>query len=175
MSSHRFVVLNLKTARFDCTFGRGCEGICCQNGRPPVYEDERQRIDTILHRALDLMRPSARDLVSTHGYVSRRRKAGQLMLRVNAGWCVFFHNGCVLHKLGEEDGDRFRYKPCVCAFFPLDRLPDKNWHVRQKGYGGEIWDLPCLDPKPSTPLAALSLKPELAIAERITREEPGAG
>ena len=37
-------VLNLDTAHFECIYGRGCDGLCCQNGRPGVYPEEEQRI-----------------------------------------------------------------------------------------------------------------------------------
>ena len=93
-------ILNLDSARFDCTFGRGCEGVCCHNGRPPVHPEEAKRIDQQMDRILPLLRPPARDLVSQVGYLSRRRKAGQPMARVADGWCVFFNRGCVLHRLG---------------------------------------------------------------------------
>lgn len=172
MPPNPFVVLNLEAARFECTFGRGCEGICCRNGRPPVYPDEQKRIGGILHRILPLLRPAARRLVEAEGYLSRRRKCGQPQLRVIQSWCVFFHNGCVLHKLGEADGDRFLYKPCVCAFFPLDRRNDGAWYVRQRGYAGEIWDLFCLSPGPGTPPAVQTLRDEIELANRISREGP---
>ena len=37
------------------------------------------------------------------------------MMRVVDGWCVFFNQGCVLHKLGASEGDKFRYKPAPCS------------------------------------------------------------
>ena len=152
-----FKVINLHTARFDCTFGRGCEGVCCRNGRPPVYADEAERIDRILDDILPLLRPEARAVVTALGYLSRRRKAGQPMARVAAGWCVFFNRGCVLHTLGAAEGDAFRYKPWVCAVFPLSKDARGRWLVRQKGYAGEAWDLPCLDAQASKVAAAVSL------------------
>ena len=39
-------VLNLEQAKYECIYGRGCDGICCQNGRPPVYPDEEKIIRT---------------------------------------------------------------------------------------------------------------------------------
>lgn len=159
-----FRILNLDQARFDCTFGRGCDGVCCRDGRPPVYPDEIARIDANLHRFLPLMRPAARAFVEREGYVSKRRKAGQPMLRVAGRWCVFFNNGCVLHQAGEADGDRFLYKPAICALFPLDRLKNGDWYIRQKGYRGEIWDLFCLAPDASTPMAAETLRDEITLA-----------
>ena len=160
-------VINLTEAKFECIYGRGCDGICCQNGRPPVYEDDRQRIQRSLSRIRPLMRPEAQELLDRAGFVSRRRKVGQPMLRVVGGWCIFFNEGCVLHKLGAAEGDRYRYKPILCALFPLDRDSSGEWHVRQKGYAGEKWDLFCLDPKASPRLAAESLEEELEVAKRF--------
>src|SRR5579859_7334117 len=100
-------VLNLREARFECTFGRGCDGVCCRNGRPPVYPEEIARIDGVLAEVLPRLRPAARVLVESAGYVTRRRKAGQPTMRVAAGWCVFFNQGCTLHFTG--------CKPVLCA------------------------------------------------------------
>ena len=168
--AHSLPVVNLKEATFDCTFGRGCEGICCKNGRPPVPPDEAKRITKVLKRALPLMNPAARKLVEDEGFLSNRMKVGSPMLRVIDGWCVFFNKGCVLHTLGAEDGDSYQYKPSVCALFPLE--PDKGeWHVRQWGHNREEWDLFCLNPANSKVPAAKSLKLELAMAERLHGEK----
>ena len=161
----RLTVLNLESARFECTFGRGCEGVCCRNGRPPVYAEEARRIDENLHRILPLLRPEARAAVDKGGYLSRRRKAGLPMARVVAGWCVFFNQGCALHRLGAAEGAAFRYKPWVCAVFPLAKDQRDRWYVRQKGYKGEIWDLACLDPRSSAVPAAESLQQETSMVE----------
>ena len=161
----RLTVLNLDTARFECTFGRGCEGICCRNGRPPVFAEEARRIDENLHRVLALLRPEARAAVDKGGYLSGRRKAGLPVARVVGGWCVFFNQGCALHRLGAAEGAPFRYKPWVCAIFPLAKDPRDRWYVRQKGYKAEIWDLACLDPRSSAVPAAVSLQQETALVE----------
>ena len=161
----RLTVLNLETARFECTFGRGCDGVCCRNGRPPVYEDEVQRIDRALDRITPFLRPEARAGIKKNGYLSMRRKAGQPMARVVAGWCVFFNNGCTLHQLGATEGTPFHYKPALCAMFPLAKDERERWYVRQKGYKGEIWDLACLDPNTSPTPAAISLQPEIRLVE----------
>jgi hypothetical protein len=158
-------ILNLDSARFDCSFGRGCEGVCCRNGRPPVYAEEAARIDQRLEQILPLLRPAARALVAQVGCLSGRRKSGQPMARVAEGWCVFFNRGCVLHRLGESEGDAFRYKPAICAAFPLTTDERGRWYVRQKGYQGEIWDLACLDPASSTVAAATSLRSEIALVQ----------
>jgi hypothetical protein len=157
------VVLNLAQARFECTFGRGCDGICCKNGRPPVYPEEAAAIQAALPIVLPRVRPETRGALERDGFLTRRRKAGQPTLRVVGGWCVFFHRGCVLHHLG--------LKPSLCALFPLAKDARDRWYVRQKGYGGEVWDLPCLAPGPGTPLAADSLRAEIALAERLDRAE----
>ena len=161
------MIVNIGEAKFDCTFGRGCDGICCRNGRPPVYADEIERIDANLEQLLPALRPEARVMVERDGYISRRRKAGQPMMRVAARWCVFFNQGCVLHRFGAAQGDAFRYKPWVCAVFPIDKDPKGRWYVRQKGFNGEIWDLPCLDPTATTVRAQDSLHAEIAVVERL--------
>jgi hypothetical protein len=161
----RLRVLNLREARFECTFGRGCAGICCRNGRPPVYADEAERIHASLSKLTPLMRPAAASAVAAGGFMSGRRKAGTTSLRVVDGWCVFFNDGCVLHRLGAMEGSTFRYKPFSCAVFPLEQHPTRGWYVRQKGLLGEVWDLPCLDPMATPMPAARSLGAELALVE----------
>jgi Fe-S-cluster containining protein len=163
-------VLNLETATFECTYGRGCEGICCQNGRPPVSEKEKERIDANLEKFLPHLSEEARKEIEKGGYLSRRLKAGKPMLRVVDGWCVFFNAGCVLHKVGMAEGDKFRYKPAPCSLFPLEH-DDGQWYVRQHGYKGEQWDLFCLAPGQSSVPAAVSLKEELALARRRMEQE----
>ena len=93
------------------------------------------------------------------------------MLRVVDGWCVFFHQGCVLHTVGAAEGDKYRYKPAPCALFPLARNSKDEWYIRQHGYENEPWDLFCLAPEASPLPAAESLQEELAMAKRYTDEE----
>jgi hypothetical protein len=90
------------------------------------------------------------------------------------GWCIFFHKGCVLHKVGAAEGDKYRYKPAPCALFPLARDEKDRWYVRQKGVKGEVWDLFCLDPKTSPLPAAESLREELALAAQYEAEQAAA-
>lgn len=167
-------VVNLSEATFECIFGRGCDGICCQNGRPPVYPDEAERLDANLEKFLPHLRPEARQLLEKKGYLSGRRKFGLPMLRVVGGWCIFFHQGCVLHKVGAAEGDKYRYKPSACALFPLAKNDRNEWYIRQQGYEGEEWDLFCLAPSASTQAAADSLQEEIALADRYTREQKEA-
>src|SRR5207302_9027683 len=96
-------VLNQTEAKYECIFGRGCDGICCQNGRPPIYPEEKERLDASLDRILPLLRPGARAVIQKQGYLSRRLYDGLPIARVAGGWCVFFNQGCILHKLGAED------------------------------------------------------------------------
>ncbi len=164
-------VLNLAEAKYECIYGRGCDGVCCQNGRPGVYPDEARRIDENLNKFLPLLRPEAKEVIEEDGYVSRRRKDGLPMLRVVGGWCVFFNEGCVLHKVGAAEGDAYRYKPAPCALFPLAKDDKGRWYVRQWNYKGEAWDLFCLDPKASDRAAAESLAGEVALAEQFTEAD----
>lgn len=96
---HPLKILNLSEARYECTYGRGCDGICCREGRPIVYPEEIERIDANLHKFLPLLRGVARAAVKRVGYLSRRR-LGHPVVRNAGGWCVFFNEGCVLHKAG---------------------------------------------------------------------------
>jgi hypothetical protein len=163
-------ILNLAEARYECTYGRGCDGICCREGRPPMYPEEVERIDANLHKILPRLRSEARAVVRRKGYLSRRLRIGLPTLRNAGGWCVFFNEGCVLHKVGAEEGDKFRYKPSICALFPIQADEKGNWYVRQKGYKQEKWGLFCLDPQNSPILAADSLREELALAQRFEDE-----
>ena len=85
-----------------------------------------------------------------------------------------FNKGCVLHKVGAEEGDAYRYKPAPCALFPLGRRLDDRWYVRQWGYEGEDWDVFCLNPQASSKPAAESLADEIALAAGIEAEEAAA-
>lgn len=167
-------ILNLGEATFECTYGRGCDGLCCREGRPPVDADDIRRIDGELNTFLPLLRPEARSLVEREGFLTRRRRYGRPVLRVAAGWCVFFNRGCVLHRVGAMRGDPFRYKPALCALFPIQADERDRWYVRQKGFKGERWDLFCLDPGASARPAAESLRDEIALARRYTEEAAAA-
>jgi Protein of unknown function (DUF3109) len=167
-------VVNLSTATFDCIFGRGCDGICCRNGRPGLYLEEDEQIGKNLHKFLPHLRPEARKHIAEQGYLSKRHRLGRRMVRVVNGWCVFFNQGCVLHKVGAAEGDKYRYKPCECALFPLARNAEGDWYVRQTGVEGEKWDLFCLDPTASSRPAAVSLRDEMASAARYMAEKASA-
>lgn len=108
-----------------------------------------------------------------NGWLTARRKEGLPTLAVVDGWCVFFNDGCVLHRLGAEEADKWRYKPWRCILFPLGRDTDGTWHVRQHGYRHEAWDVFCLNPKESPQPAADSLREEMAFLERLVLEEKG--
>jgi Fe-S-cluster containining protein len=170
MKSLPLAVTNAETATFDCSFGRGCDGICCRNGRPSVTPAEQAVIASVLPRALPLMRPEARAVVERDGITSARTKLGQPMVRVAGGWCVFFNAGCVLHTIGAEDGESYRYKPTQCALFPLDQNDTKEWYIRQWNYEDEEWNLFCLNPANSPQKATESLAPEMVLAARLAAE-----
>jgi hypothetical protein len=164
-------IVNLSETKYECIFGRGCDGLCCRDGRPPLYPDEVECLDANLEKFLPHLRPEARQLVERVGYRSARRKGGLPMMRVADGWCVFFNQGCVLHKVGVEEGDKNRYKPVACALFPLTRNDKDEWYIRQWGYADEKWDLFCLDPRAATKPAAESLEEEILLARQLTEED----
>jgi hypothetical protein len=167
---HPLPILNLSEARYECTYGRGCDGICCREGRPILYPDEIERIDANLDKITPLLRPESQATLRRKGYKTAGRRLGCPVVRNVADWCIFFNGGCTLHKLGEAEGDKFRYKPAVCALFPIQSDDDGNWYIRQHGYKKEKWDLFCLDPNNSTVPAADSLREEIALAQHFENE-----
>lgn len=164
-------VLNLAEAKFECTFGRGCEGLCCRNGQPGLYPDEVETLAANQERFLPHLRPEARAAIQREGHLQGQHREELPMLRVVEGWCVFFNQGCVLHQVGAREGDYRLYKPAMCLLFPLARTLDDDWYVRQWGYQTEEWDLFCLNPAASAKPAAESLHDEIALAEHYSREE----
>jgi len=167
-------VVNLSDAKYECIYGRGCDGICCRNGRPGVYPEEVERLDANLDKFLPHLRPAARQLIEKSGHLSNRRKGGLPMLRVIDGWCVFFNEGCVLHKVGAIEGDKYRYKPAACALFPLAKNDAGEWYVRQWGVEDEDWDVFCLDPRATALPASESLQEELRLAAQYDAEAAAA-
>lgn len=172
---HDLPVINLHTATFECTFGRGCDGVCCREGRPLVYSDEIARIRENLPNFLPLMRQEAARMAIRSGFLSGRRRLGQELMRVVGGWCIFFNQGCVLHQAGAAEGDKFRYKPAVCSLFPIQQNEHDQWYIRQHGFERERWNLFCLDPANSSKPAAESLQEELALAKRFDDEAKRSG
>lgn len=156
----------LATARFECVYP-SCGGICCVNGRPPIEAGERKRLDANLEKILPELRPNARERVERKGYLTKRMKEGLPSLAVVDGWCVFHNDGCVLHKVGAAEGDKWKYKPWRCIAFPLERSPEGAWHVRQWGERGEAWDVFCLNPDESPKLAAETLREEIEFARGL--------
>lgn len=160
------VIENLETARFDCVFPT-CGGVCCANGRPPIEEKEHARILENLPKFLPHMRPEARAKVEKEGFVTKRKKEGLFALGVSKGWCVFANEGCVLHKVGATEGDRWKYKPWRCIAFPLERSDAGKWHVRQWKLKGEVWDLFCLNPKESPKKPTESIAGEIDFVNEL--------
>jgi hypothetical protein len=161
------LVENAATATFDCVYPT-CGGKCCKQGRPPVEPGEIARIEANLTKFLPHLREKARKVIETRGFMTRREKQGMRMMAVSEGWCVFENQGCVLHKVGAKEGDRFKYKPWACATFPLDRLEKTDgWYVRQWKLHGEDWDLFCLNPKESKKPAVSTMQGELEFAARL--------
>ena len=69
-------VINLSEAKFECIFGRGCDGVCCQNGRPGLYPEEVERLAANFDKFLPHLRPEARALAEHQGHLSRRTRHG---------------------------------------------------------------------------------------------------
>lgn len=167
-------LLNAESATFDCTFGRGCEGDCCTNGRPGLSDQEQDLINSNLHKILPLLSPKARKLIEANGIVTRRTRDDMPLAAVVDGWCVYFNQGCALHKAGALEGDSMKYKPYQCAIFPLLWTDDGEWYVRQWNYQNETWnDLHCLNPRKSSVKATESLKNEMNLAADLDVKKAG--
>ena len=79
-------VVNLDTATFECVFGRGCDGICCQKGKPPVTPDDIARIDLALPKVLPHLREEARKKIEMlFAHLKRILKLDRLRLRGPSG------------------------------------------------------------------------------------------
>ena len=166
----KVAVTNLATAHFDCVYPT-CGGICCMNGRPAIEPREEALIRANQAKFLPHLRPEARALMQKRGFLSDQEKEGRPTLRTSKGWCIFFKDGCVLHQVGAEEGDRFKYKPWRCVLFPLTREKKSgDWHVRQHGLHGEAWDLFCLNPAESPKLAQETMTGEVAALEKLVAE-----
>jgi hypothetical protein len=166
------VIEGLDTARFECVYP-SCGGICCVNGRPPLEAGEAERIEQNLEKFLPHLRPEARERVAAKGHLTNRRKEGLPALAVSKGWCVFFNEGCVLHKVGAEEGDKWKYKPWRCIAFPLERSGTGRWHVRQWKHRGEAWDLFCLNPHESKKAPRETLKEEVRFVRDLEAGKEG--
>jgi hypothetical protein len=160
------VIEGLDTARFECVYPT-CGGICCMNGRPPLEKGEAARIAENLDKFRPFLRPEAREHIDAKGHLTKRTKEGLPALAVSKGWCVFFNDGCVLHKVGLAEGDKWKYKPWRCVAFPLERAKNGRWHVRQWKIKGEAWDVFCLNPAESKKLARETLKEEIQFARDL--------
>ncbi len=167
-------VVNLSEATFECIYGRGCDGLCCQNGRPGVYPEEVQRLDANLSKFLPELRPEARQ---THRIerlpeqppqgrpadAARRRRLVRLLsqgLRAAQG--------------RRRRGRQVPLQARACALFPLAKNDAGEWYVRQWGVEGEEWDIFCLNPQASPRPAAESLQEEIRLAEQYTAEQAAA-
>lgn len=167
-SKYTLPLINAETATFECTFGRGCAGDCCTNGRPGLTVKEQQKIKTKLTSLLPMLKEKARRIIEKNGLVTQRERAGIKMAPVVDGWCVFFNEGCTLHKLGAAEGNALKYKPAQCAIFPLLWDDEGNFYVRQWHYKGEEWnDLHCLNPAKSKVKATESLKNEMNLVQEL--------
>ncbi|MDZ4772344.1 MAG: DUF3109 family protein [Planctomycetota bacterium] len=165
-ASREIEIEGLDTARFDCVYP-SCGGICCVNGRPPLEKGEAERIENNLAKFLPHLRPEAVERIEKDGHLTKRKKEGLPALAISKGWCIFFNDGCVLHKVGSMEGDKWKYKPWRCVAFPLERIKPRQWHVRQWKLKGEAWDLFCLNPKESPKKARETLSEEIEFAKDL--------
>lgn len=159
-------LINARQARFRCDYP-ACEAKCCSSSRPTLEAAELARVLGNLHKFLPLLRQRARDVIGAAGITTRRRKHNCASVAVVDGRCLFYNEGCVLHKVGASEGDRWRYKPWRCITFLLTTCGDGEWYVRQWGPHGERWDVGCLGPRRTRERAAPHLSAEIAFVEEL--------
>jgi Fe-S-cluster containining protein len=161
---------NAHAARFRCVFPV-CGGLCCKTGRPSVTPDDVERIRRDYDKFVPLMRPDVRRFLKRHPWLSSRKKDRNRTLSVAGGWCVFYNDGCILQKVGMDEGEPWRYKPDVCVRFPIEPVRNREGHyyVRQWEYRGEGWDLFCLNPAEDPTPVTESLKAEIGYLENRAR------
>lgn len=167
-------LLNAQTATFECSYGRGCKGDCCTNGRPGLSVKEQTAINSNLDKILPLLKPKCREIIEKKGIATKRTRHGLPLAAVVDSWCIYFNDGCALHKAGAMEGDVMKYKPMQCAIFPLLWDDKGEWYVRQWGYQDETWDdLFCLNPKNTKTPAAESLQNEMNLAASLNVRKAG--
>lgn len=159
-------VINLNEATFKCVFP-ACGGICCRDGEPELEPAEVAKIEANMEKFRPHLRPAALEYLATRHFMTEHIKEGRPMMGVVDGWCLFHNEGCVLHKVGAVEGDKFAYKPWRCVTFPLERHDRDRWIIRQWGEFGEDWDLFCLNPKESPLPARETLADELDFARGV--------
>lgn len=159
-------ILNLETATFKCVFPI-CGGACCKDGEPGVEPAEIAKIEANLEKFRPHLRPAAQEYLRHNYFMSDKIKAGRRSLPVVEDWCVFFNEGCILHKVGAVEGDKFAYKPWLCVTFPLERNSGEDWHIAQWGQYDEDWQIFCLNPAETALKGAETLQDEIAFAEGI--------
>ncbi|MBF0545339.1 MAG: DUF3109 family protein [Candidatus Riflebacteria bacterium] len=160
-------IVNLNQAKFKCHFPK-CGGNCCKNGRPGLAKEEISIIENNLEKFKLLMRPEALKTLNQKGFLTKRIKGGRQTMAVSGSWCIFANEGCVLQKVGNEEGEKWKYKPFFCVLFPISRDGEgTDWYIRQKGYKGEEWDLYCLERTPTEKQPAINgLSDELDYLEK---------
>ncbi|WP_346777338.1 hypothetical protein [Streptomyces sp. HNM0575] len=124
------------TSRWNCVFGRGCQGIrpgraddgCCTLGAHFSDEEDEDRVATHVAR----LTPETwqfHDVGTESGWVEKDEDDGERQTRRWEGACIF-HNrpgfpggqGCALHMLALREGrEPLETKPDVCWQLPIRR------------------------------------------------------
>lgn len=163
-------VVNLDETKFQCVFP-ACGGICCRTGEPRVEQAELAKIEANLEKFRPHLRPVAQEYLAANHFTKFDHETNYPRVAATDGWCLFFNEGCVLHKIGAMEGDKYAYKPWLCVTFPLEMHDRDRWHIRQWGKFEEDWDLFCLNPAESPLPARETLADEIAFAKDVDDPE----
>jgi hypothetical protein len=126
------------TSRWNCLFGRGCQGIvpgkasngCCSLGAHFCDEEDEQRVEVQVARLTPDVWQHHR-IGTRDGTVAATGDGGR-RTRIVDGACIFLNRpgfeggeGCALHVLALRDGrEPLEYKPDVCWQLPIRRTQE---------------------------------------------------
>jgi len=133
------------TSRWNCVFGRGCQGIragrasdgCCTLGAHFSDEDDEKRVAAHAERLTPELWQFHAEGTSERGWVEVTED-GERQTRLHQGACIFLNRpgfpagaGCALHTMALREGrEPLETKPDVCWQLPIRRtfewveLPD---------------------------------------------------
>ena len=167
-------IVNLDEARFECTFGRGCDGVCCKEGRPLVYPDEVGRIAEALEKLQVEAPPRGPGGRGEEGVPQRPASPGPPRPAQRRRLVPVLPRGMPPAPTRAGGRGQVPVQAGRLLLFPIQQDEHDRWYIRQRGFHRETWDLFCLDPRIHPRPAAETLVEEIALAKRFDDEAKAA-